>query len=82
MPCAGAHPGGAKACIPKPQPLAQERDQAVQKRAYRLLAYICGRRPEFTRTHLGEVLGALLAGVATSLSAAKRYRLQCLQVPT
>ena len=54
----------------------------MQKRAYRLLAYICARRPDFTRAHLGEVLGALLAGVATSLSAAKRYRLHCLQVLT
>lgn len=52
----------------------------MQKRAYRLLAYICARRSDFTRAHLTEVLEALLAGVTTSLSAAKRYRLKCLQV--
>ncbi len=28
-------------CAPR-----QERDQAVQKRAYRLLAYVCGERPD------------------------------------
>jgi len=61
-------------CAPR-----QERDQAVQKRAYRLLAYVCGERPDFAAAHLAEVLEALLAGVATSLSAAKRYRLRCLQ---
>ncbi|KAK9845416.1 hypothetical protein WJX81_006006 [Elliptochloris bilobata] len=60
-------------------PGLQERDQAVQKRAYRVLAYVCARRADFTREHLGEVLEALLAGMATSLSAAKRYRLHCLQ---
>jgi hypothetical protein len=62
-----------------PRATRQERDQAVQKRAYRLLAYICAERHDFARAHLAEVLEALLAGVATSLSAAKRYRLRCLQ---
>jgi hypothetical protein len=58
----------------------QERDQAVQKRAYKILAFICAVRQDFTVPHLREVLETLLSGVTSSLSAAKRYRLQCLQV--
>ena len=60
--------------------LVQERDQAVQKRAYKALAFVCSARHDFTVPHLKEVLETLLAGVTSSLSAAKRYRLQCLQV--
>ncbi|BDA46153.1 RRP12-like protein [Coccomyxa sp. Obi] len=57
----------------------QERDQAVQKRAYKLLAYITARRRDFTLPNLRDVLETLLTGVTSSLSAAKRYRLACLQ---
>ncbi len=57
----------------------QERDQAVQKRAYKLLAFITAKRRDFTLPALREVLETLLAGVTSSLSAAKRYRLACLQ---
>lgn len=35
---------------------AQERDQAVQKRAYKVLAYLTSRRPDFTLPHLTEVM--------------------------
>lgn len=59
---------------------AQEKDQAVQKRAYRLLAYILEQRENFARENFQEILDSLLLGVASSMSAAKRYRLQCLQV--
>ena len=59
---------------------AQERDQAVQKRAYKILAFICAARPDFARPRLAEVLAALQAGVTSALSAAKRHRLACLQV--
>ena len=52
----------------------------MQKRAYKALAFICHARHDFTVPHLKEVLETLLAGVTSSLSAAKRYRLQCLQV--
>ncbi len=52
----------------------------MQKRAYKALAFICSARQDFTVPHLKEVLETLLAGVTSSLSAAKRYRLQCLQV--
>ena len=57
----------------------QERDQALQKRAYKLLAHACEARPAYLRSHLQAILDALLAGVATALSAAKRWRLRCLQ---
>lgn len=62
------------------RPVLQEKDQAVQKRAYRLLAYILEEREDFVRGNFQEVLDALLLGVASSFSAAKRYRLRCLQV--
>lgn len=52
----------------------------MQKRAYKILAFICAARHDFTLPHLKEVLEMLLSGVTSSLSAAKRYRLQCLQV--
>lgn len=58
----------------------QERDQAVQKRAYKILAFICAARQDFAAPHLAEVLAMLLSGVTSSLSAAKRHRLRCLQV--
>jgi hypothetical protein len=58
----------------------QERDQAVQKRAYKVLAFICGACPHFIVPNLRDVLETLLSGVTYAMSAAKRYRLQCLQV--
>lgn len=51
----------------------------MQKRAYKLLAYITARRRDFTLPAVREVVEALLEGVTSSLSAAKRYRLACLQ---
>jgi hypothetical protein len=51
----------------------------VQKRAYKLLAYITAKRRDFTLPNLREVMETLLGGVTSSLSAAKRYRLACLQ---
>ncbi|KAK9818389.1 hypothetical protein WJX72_011834 [[Myrmecia] bisecta] len=61
------------------KPCLQERDQAVQKKAYRVLAYICEQRPDFLQPKFGDMVELLLAGMATSLSAAKRYRLRCLK---
>ena len=57
----------------------QERDQALQKHAYKLLAHACEARPSYLHAHLQTLLDALLAGVATALSAAKRWRLRCLR---
>lgn len=58
----------------------QERDQAVQKKAYKLLAHVCEHRQDFLAEHFGDVLEALVTGMPTALSAAKRHRLRCLQV--
>lgn len=57
----------------------QERDQAVQKKAYKLVAYICEQRPDFLQQHCQDLLDCMLAGVVTSISAAKQYRLRCLK---
>lgn len=57
----------------------QERDQAVQKKAYKLIAYVCEHRPDFLRANCQDVTDCLLAGVVMSMSAAKRYRLRCLK---
>ncbi len=58
----------------------QEKDQAIQKRAYKLLAYILEHRLDASLSNFQEILDSLLLGVATSMSAAKRYRLKCLKV--
>ena len=58
----------------------QEKDQAIQKRAYRLLAYVLEERKDYAFAHLQEVIDNLLLGVASSMSAAKKYRLRCLKV--
>ena len=57
----------------------QERDQAVQKKAYKLVAYICEQRPDFVQQNCQDLLDCMLAGVVTSISAAKQYRLRCLK---
>lgn len=58
----------------------QEKDQAIQKRAYKLLAYILEHRSDASINQFQEILDSLLLGVASSMSAAKRYRLKCLKV--
>ena len=50
----------------------------MQKRAYRLVAYICAHRPDFTDEHMPEVLERLVAVLPSAMSAAKQYRLACL----
>lgn len=57
----------------------QSRDQALQKHGYKVLAYLCQERPDFLRSNFAAIVASLKAGVATALSAAKRYRLVCLQ---
>ena len=52
----------------------------MQKRAYKLLTYILEERQDFALAHFQDILDSLLLGVASSMSAAKRYRLRCLQV--
>lgn len=58
----------------------QEKDQAIQKRAYKLLAYILEQRRDVLLSNFQDILDSLLLGVASSMSAAKRYRLKCLKV--
>ena len=49
----------------------QERDQAVQKRAYRLLAYILRERADFAHANFQSILDALLAGLNAPSSQAR-----------
>ena len=51
----------------------------MQKKAYKLVAYICEHRADFLRANCQDMTDCLLAGVITSMSAAKRYRLSCLK---
>ncbi|WIA12282.1 hypothetical protein OEZ85_012341 [Tetradesmus obliquus] len=51
----------------------------LQKRCYRVLAYLAAARPQWLQAHLGQLLELLLLGSAAALSPAKRYRLRCLQ---
>ena len=51
----------------------------MQKKSYKVLAYLCEQRPDFLDPHFQEVVEALLAAAPASLSAAKRNRLRCLK---
>jgi hypothetical protein len=48
----------------------------LQKRAYRVLAYLAACRPDWLRGHLQAMLEVMLLASAVSLSPAKRYRLR------
>ncbi|KAJ9506030.1 hypothetical protein QJQ45_002495 [Haematococcus lacustris] len=64
--------------VAKPS-LLDTKEAALQKKGYKVLSYLVCSRPTFLRTHLGEVLSLVVGGATCSLSAAKRYRLRCLQ---
>jgi hypothetical protein len=49
----------------------------LQKRSYRVLAYLAGSRPDWLKTHLQQMLELMLLSSAVALSPAKRYRLRC-----
>ena len=51
----------------------------MQKKCYKVLAYVCEQRHDFLEVNFQDVVDALLAGMASSLSAAKRNRLRCLK---
>jgi hypothetical protein len=51
----------------------------VQKKCYKVLAYLCEQRPDFLQAHFQQVVSALADARAASLSAAKRNRLRCLK---
>lgn len=40
----------------------QEKDPAVQKKAYKVLAYVCEHRPDFLAAHFQDVLETVVAG--------------------
>ncbi|CAD7700237.1 unnamed protein product [Ostreobium quekettii] len=56
----------------------QDKDAAVQKKGYKLLAYITNERKHFLLQNFQDVVGTVLGGGSTCLSPAKRFRLQCL----
>ena len=43
-------------------PAIQEKDPAVQKKGYRILAYITEHRPDYMGLHFKDVLGTLIDG--------------------
>jgi hypothetical protein len=48
----------------------------LQKRCYRVLAYLAGSRPEWLKSHLQQMLELMMLASAVALSPAKRYRLK------
>lgn len=64
-----------KAAIPG----TKEKDPAIQKKSYKIIAYLCESRQDFVLPHFADVLRILLEGTGTAVSAAKRYRLRCLK---
>lgn len=51
----------------------------MQKKCYKVLAYLCEQRSDFLENHFQEVVAALADAQPASLSAAKRNRLRCLK---
>lgn len=47
-------------------------EPALQKKAYKVLAYLCQHRPSYLRSHLAQILPAVLGGTTGALSASKR----------
>lgn len=65
-------------------------EPSVQKKSYKVLAYLCEQRPMFIRDHLKDVLQAIGSGGGATgegqggtnkgaASASRRFRLRCLQ---
>ncbi|PSC74246.1 ARM repeat superfamily [Micractinium conductrix] len=61
------------------KPGMQEKEPAVQKKCYKVLAYLCESRPDWFEPRFAEVVETLTAASANSVSAAKRNRLRCLR---
>ncbi|MEW5303887.1 MAG: hypothetical protein WDW36_006539 [Sanguina aurantia] len=70
---------GLDALFKAAKPGLTEPDPALQKKAYKVLAYLTRQRRPFLRSHLTQLLHATLTAGPASLSAAKRYRLRSLQ---
>eukprot|EP00798_Chlamydomonas_sp_ICE-L_P031076 gene31076-6203_t len=61
------------------KPGLSDSEPAVQKKSYKVLAYICEQRPEFMCTHLADIMQQVVSSTGASLSASKRFRLRCLK---
>lgn len=59
--------------------MAEEREPSLQKKGYKVLAYVLESRPDYTEVHFEAMVNWLVQGVTTSVSAAKRFRLRCLR---
>ena len=75
----GLDVGGIQVLWKAAVPGMKGKDPAIQKKSYKILAYLCESRLDFVQPHFQEVLQVLLQGTATAVSAAKRYRLRCLK---
>ena len=58
---------------------AEEREPALQKKGYKVMAYILESRADITEPQFQQLIEWLLLNVTTSVSAAKRYRLRCIK---
>mmetsp|Transcript_19672 Transcript_19672/g.54892 ORF Transcript_19672/g.54892 Transcript_19672/m.54892 type:complete len:1497 (+) Transcript_19672:183-4673(+) len=61
-------------------PGVMDKAPPMQKKSYKVLAYLCEHRPGFLRAHVKEVLNLVVGpNAATASSASKRYRMRCLK---
>lgn len=58
---------------------SQDAKSSVQKKSYKVLAYICEKRGSFVASNLEGAVVLLLDGLSSVKTAARRYRLQCLK---
>jgi len=56
-----------------------ERDPAVQKKAYKLLHYLVEYRPDFYGQDFEAVVERILQGGTTAMSASRGFRIKCLK---
>ena len=75
----GLDAGGVGVLWKAAVPGTKEKDPAIQKKSYKIMAYVCESRPDFVVPHAQAVVEVLLGGGSAALSAAKRYRLRCLK---
>ncbi|KAL4855011.1 RRP12-like protein [Chlorella vulgaris] len=75
----GLDAAGLETLYKAAEPGTKEKDASVQKKCYKVLAYLCEQRPDFLQAHFQQVVSALADARAASLSAAKRNRLRCLK---
>eukprot|EP00873_Tetraselmis_striata_P019446 jgi/Tetstr1/439710/TSEL_028129.t1 len=64
-----------KAAIPG----LKDKDSAVQKKAYKMLAYICEEHSAFTRDRAQEIVEHLVSGLPSAHPAVKRHRLRSVK---